>query len=62
MSANDFFLSARFAVAGASSDPAKYGHKVLSWYQRHNLHVTPINPVSQSQERIAQDGVLTPFG
>ncbi|KAF2714190.1 NAD(P)-binding protein [Pleomassaria siparia CBS 279.74] len=41
-----FFSSPRFAVAGASSDPAKYGHKVFAWYLRHSLPVTPINPRS----------------
>jgi acyl-CoA synthetase (NDP forming) len=39
-----FFSSPRFAVAGASSDPAKYGHKVFAWYLNHSLPVTAINP------------------
>ncbi|CBX90898.1 hypothetical protein LEMA_P059320.1 [Plenodomus lingam JN3] len=39
-----FFSSPRFAVAGASSDPNKYGHKIFAWYLRHSLPVTPINP------------------
>ncbi|KAF2437868.1 NAD(P)-binding protein [Karstenula rhodostoma CBS 690.94] len=39
-----FFSSPRFAVAGASSDPSKYGHKVFAWYLRHSLPVTPLNP------------------
>ncbi|KAI1817933.1 CoA binding domain-containing protein [Poronia punctata] len=43
-----FFSSPQFAVVGASSNPAKFGHKVLAWYQAHNLPVTPINPASQT--------------
>ncbi|KAI3332415.1 NAD(P)-binding protein [Xylariaceae sp. AK1471] len=43
-----FFSSPQFAVAGASSNPAKFGHKVLAWYQAHKLPVTPINPASQT--------------
>jgi len=39
-----FFSSPRFAVVGASSDPAKFGHKVFAWYLTHGLPVTPINP------------------
>lgn len=44
MSANNFFVAESFAVAGASSNPSKYGYKVLSWYRNHGLPVTPINP------------------
>ncbi|KAF9734762.1 hypothetical protein PMIN06_011395 [Paraphaeosphaeria minitans] len=39
-----FFSSPRFAVAGASSDPSKYGHKVFAWYLAHALPVSPLNP------------------
>ncbi|USP73573.1 NAD(P)-binding protein [Curvularia clavata] len=39
-----FFSSPRFAVAGASSDPAKYGHKIFAWYLQHSLPATPLNP------------------
>ncbi|KAK9324832.1 CoA-binding protein [Lipomyces orientalis] len=39
------FFSARvYAVVGASTDPAKYGNKVLKWYLSHNLPATGINP------------------
>ncbi|PVG02430.1 NAD(P)-binding protein [Serendipita vermifera] len=38
-----FISSPRFAVLGASVDRAKYGNKVLRWYQAHNLPVVPIN-------------------
>jgi len=41
-----FFLSSRFAVAGASQDSSKFGYKVLAWYHAHNLPVTPINPLN----------------
>lgn len=43
-----FFTSPRFAVAGASSDPSKYGHKVFAWYLTHSLPVTPLNPRAPS--------------
>ncbi|CAL5869781.1 uncharacterized protein PFLUO_LOCUS4011 [Penicillium psychrofluorescens] len=39
-----FFSSPRFAVAGASNDPAKFGYKILAWYHQHSLPVTPLNP------------------
>ncbi|KAF4307802.1 CoA-binding protein [Botryosphaeria dothidea] len=39
-----FFASPRFAVAGASSDRSKFGHKVFIWYLTHSLPVTPLNP------------------
>ncbi|KAH7031551.1 CoA binding domain-containing protein [Microdochium trichocladiopsis] len=39
-----FFSSPQFAVVGASSNPAKFGHKVLAWYTYHDLPVTPVNP------------------
>ncbi|RYN38202.1 hypothetical protein AA0119_g335 [Alternaria tenuissima] len=41
-----FFSSPRFAVAGASSDPYKYGHKIFAWYLQHSLPATPLNPKS----------------
>ncbi|TFB01318.1 hypothetical protein CCMA1212_006653 [Trichoderma ghanense] len=44
--AKRFFSSPLFAVVGASSNPAKFGHKVHAWYLNHNLPVTPINPAS----------------
>ncbi|KAK7543006.1 CoA binding domain-containing protein [Phyllosticta citricarpa] len=43
-----FFSSPRFAVAGASSDPTKFGHKIFSWYLTHSLPVTPLNPRAAS--------------
>ncbi|KAI9888336.1 MAG: hypothetical protein M1814_000566 [Vezdaea aestivalis] len=47
-SATQFFQTPTFAVVGASSDPSKYGNKLLKWYQAQNLPVTPINPTSPS--------------
>ncbi|KAI2607462.1 NAD(P)-binding protein [Hypoxylon fragiforme] len=49
-----FFNSPQFAVVGASTNPAKFGHKVFTWYHAHSLPVTPINPSSAS--------ISTPFG
>ncbi|KAK8159739.1 CoA binding domain-containing protein [Phyllosticta citrichinensis] len=43
-----FFTSPRFAVAGASSDPTKFGHKIFAWYLTHSLPVTPLNPRAAS--------------
>ncbi|RUS18177.1 NAD-binding protein [Endogone sp. FLAS-F59071] len=40
----EFMSSKYFAVVGASSDPNKFGNKVLKWYIEHNKSVTPINP------------------
>ncbi|KAI9774528.1 MAG: hypothetical protein M1840_002775 [Geoglossum simile] len=48
VAAKVFFSSPRFAVVGASQDPAKFGHKVLAWYLDHALPVTPINPRAAS--------------
>ncbi|KAF2836107.1 NAD(P)-binding protein [Patellaria atrata CBS 101060] len=39
-----FFKTPVFAVAGASSDPTKFGHKVLLWYLQHSLPVHALNP------------------
>ncbi|KAI5777757.1 CoA binding domain-containing protein [Geopyxis carbonaria] len=41
-----FFTTPYFAVAGASTAPHKFGHKLLSWYLSHSLPVTPINPTT----------------
>lgn len=40
-----FFKPGRlYAVAGASSNPDKFGFKVLQWYKDRKMPVTPINP------------------
>lgn len=41
-----FFGGKNFAVAGASSDPKKYGNIILKWYLNRKMPVTPINPGS----------------
>jgi predicted CoA-binding protein len=55
-----FFSSPRFAVAGASSDPSKYGHKVFAWYLRHSLPATPINPRSPTVNILKRDHATVP--
>ncbi|CAD0108523.1 unnamed protein product [Aureobasidium uvarum] len=44
----NFLASPRFAVAGASSDPSKFGHRVFAWYLQRSLPVTPLNPSRSS--------------
>lgn len=41
-----FFASPLFAVVGASSKPAKFGHKGNAWYLDHGLSVSPVKPGS----------------
>ncbi|KAH7382748.1 CoA binding domain-containing protein [Phaeosphaeria sp. MPI-PUGE-AT-0046c] len=55
-----FFSSPRFAVAGASSDPSKYGHKVFAWYLRHSLPATAINPRSPTVNILKRDHTTVP--
>ncbi|KAH7072424.1 CoA binding domain-containing protein [Paraphoma chrysanthemicola] len=55
-----FFSSPRFAVAGASSDPNKYGNKIFVWYLRHSLPATPINPRVPSVNILKSDHVTVP--
>jgi predicted CoA-binding protein len=46
--AKTFFTAKQFAVAGASSNTAKFGYKLFVWYQDHDLKVIPLNPSSSS--------------
>ena len=39
-----FFESASFGVVGASTNPEKYGNRVLRRYQKKGLVVWPVNP------------------
>ncbi|KAF2125098.1 NAD(P)-binding protein [Dothidotthia symphoricarpi CBS 119687] len=55
-----FFSSPRFAVAGASSDPQKFGYKVFAWYLQHSLPATPINPRSPSVSILRRDHPTVP--
>ncbi|ROW16760.1 hypothetical protein VPNG_01603 [Cytospora leucostoma] len=45
-SARAFFSSKHFAVVGASSNTAKFGHKIFAWYLHHNIPAAPINPTA----------------
>ncbi|KAI7282926.1 hypothetical protein KC345_g3220 [Hortaea werneckii] len=42
--ARTFFSSPTFAVAGASSNTAKFGHKIFAWYLLRSLPAIPLNP------------------
>lgn len=39
-----FYPHRRYLVFGASTDPQKFGNKVLKWYKDRHLPVIPINP------------------
>ena len=39
-----FFGAQHFAVAGASSKPTKFGHRIFAWYLDHQLSAIPLNP------------------
>ncbi|KAF2774320.1 NAD(P)-binding protein [Teratosphaeria nubilosa] len=45
-----FFSQPTFAVAGASSSPHKFGHKIFAWYLAHDLPAVPVNPTISSVE------------
>lgn len=48
------FLSATaFAVAGASTNRAKFGNKILRCYQHHQRRVIPLNPRAEEIEGLA---------
>lgn len=47
-----FLASKAFGVAGASSNRAKYGNKVLRCYQQNNMTAFPINPKETEVEGI----------
>ncbi|KAF5625394.1 hypothetical protein F52700_9113 [Fusarium sp. NRRL 52700] len=58
-----FFASSAYAVAGASSNPAKFGHRglvVFAWYLHHDLPVTPINPGSETINALNKDHPTVP--
>lgn len=48
-----FFSSPQFAVAGASSETRKFGHKIFAWYLNHNIEAIPMNP-SISSVKVGQ--------
>ncbi|KAL6710983.1 hypothetical protein ACN47E_006858 [Coniothyrium glycines] len=55
-----FFSSPQFAVAGASSDPSKYGHKIFAWYLRHSLPTTALNPRSPTVTILNREHTTVP--
>lgn len=57
-----FFSAPTFAVAGASSETYKFGHKIFAWYLDHNLSAIPLNPTcsSVSVRRKQYDTVPSP--
>jgi predicted CoA-binding protein len=46
--AKTFFSSSHFAVAGASSNTSKFGHRIFAWYLQHKLPAIPLNPTCSS--------------
>jgi len=46
--AKTFFSAKQFAVAGASSNTAKFGYKIFVWYLDHDLTAIPLNPMANS--------------
>ncbi|KAF9177474.1 hypothetical protein BGZ51_008551 [Haplosporangium sp. Z 767] len=52
---NNFFPSAdqKFAVVGASSNPSKFGNKVLRWYIDNGYTAVPVNPKENAIESLA---------
>ncbi|KAF9958820.1 hypothetical protein BGZ65_001172 [Modicella reniformis] len=51
----EFFSSTsqKFAVVGASTNPTKFGNKVLRWYVRHGYQAVPVNPREETIESLA---------
>ncbi|KAI8212201.1 hypothetical protein K4K53_003354 [Colletotrichum sp. SAR 10_77] len=60
VTARAFFSSKFFAVVGASSNPAKFGHKIFAWYLHHNIPATPINPTSNTVNAAGKDHPAVP--
>ncbi|KKA30603.1 hypothetical protein TD95_000841 [Thielaviopsis punctulata] len=58
--ASAFFSSAAFAVVGASSNPAKFGHQVFTWYLARSLPVVPVNPVASSISALSASYATVP--
>src|SRR5437868_952206 len=45
---SEFMSARRFAVAGASDDPGKYGHKCFAALLKHGYTAVPLNPRAQT--------------
>lgn len=54
-----FFRLKQFAVVGASSDPTKFGNKVLKCYVNHGYKAIPVNKKETSIENIPAFDSLT---
>ncbi|KAF3358441.1 hypothetical protein VdG1_05375 [Verticillium dahliae VDG1] len=50
-----FFSSPLFAVVGASSNPAKFGHKIFAWYHAQSIAATPVNPTAATVTALGQE-------
>lgn len=48
-----FLDSESFGVVGASTNPEKFGNKVVRVYQQNNLSVVPVNPRGKIIEGVA---------
>lgn len=48
-----FLASAAFGVVGASSNPHKFGNKVLRCYLQHDRRAIPVNPNESEIEGVA---------
>ncbi|KAF9232671.1 CoA binding domain-containing protein [Melanogaster broomeanus] len=48
-----FLTYKKFAVVGASTDPSKWGTKILQWYVARGMDVTPIHPTNSQLEGLA---------
>lgn len=46
--ARTFMSSPRIAVAGASSNPSKFGHQIFAWYLSHKITPIAVNPSNSS--------------
>jgi predicted CoA-binding protein len=70
-----FLASPAFGVVGASTNPQKYGNKVLRCYQQNARSVTPVNPnepviegipcvgtISDLPSEVASISMITPPG
>jgi uncharacterized protein len=49
---DQFFVSSSFGVVGASSNPEKYGNKVLKCYVQNGYKAIPVNPKEKEIEGI----------
>ncbi|CRK12541.1 hypothetical protein BN1708_010541 [Verticillium longisporum] len=55
-----FFSSPLFAVVGASSNPAKFGHKIFAWYHAQSISATPVNPTAATVTALGQEHAAVP--